>query len=529
MELSHSDELVLFALLVAGAGLLVLAVRLNIPYPILLVVGGLALGFAPGVPNVELPPDLVLVAFLPPLLYSAAFFTSLRDLRANVRPISLLAIGLVLATTLTVAAVAHAAVGLDWPSAFVLGAVVSPTDPLAATSIASRVGIPRRVVTIVEGESLVNDGTALVVYRVAVAAVLTGTFSLWEAGLRFVVNAGGGIAIGIAVGAVVAAVRRRLDHPPTEITISLMTGYFAYLPAEALGVSGVLAAVTVGVYLGWLAPQLTTVQTRLMGVATWEIVVFVANAALFVLVGLQLPIVLDGLPGRSAGELLGYAALVSGTVIATRLAWVFPFTYLPRWASHRLRGRDPAPPWQQTALVGWTGMRGAVSLAAALAIPLETDAGAPFPGRELIIFLAFAVILVTLLLEGLSLPPLVRVLGVEDDGLAEKEETKARIRAAEAALARLEELVDEEWVREDTAERLRGLYGFRRDRFASRFDGEADGAIEERSQDFQRLRRELLEAERAEVVRLRGAGTISDEVMRRVERDLDLEDARLDV
>lgn len=343
------------------------------------------------------------------------------------------------------------------------------------------------------------------------------------------VSAAGGIAIGIAVGYVVAAVRRRLDHPPTEITISLMTGYFAYLPAEVVGVSGVLAAVTVGIYLGWRAPQLVTVQTRLMGIATWEVLVFVANAALFVLVGLQLPIILDGLSGRSAAELAGYAALVSGTVVATRLALVFPFLHVPRWISGRMLGRDPAPPWQLTAVVGWTGMRGAVSLAAALAIPLETDAGSPFPGRALIVFLAFSVILVTLVLQGLSLPPLVRALGVEDDRRAEKEETKARIRAADAAIARLDELVQEEWVRDDTAERLRGLYGFRRARFTARFDSADDGAIEERSQAYQRLRRELLEAERAEVVRLRQSGVINDDVMRRVVRDLDLEDARLDV
>jgi CPA1 family monovalent cation:H+ antiporter len=484
MELSHGDELVLLALLVASAGLLVLAWRLRIPYPILLVVGGLGLGLAPGVPDLELPPELVLVAFLPPLLYGAAFFTPLRDLRANVRPISKLAIGLVLATTLAVAAVAHVAIGLDWAPAFVLGAVVAPTDPIAATSIADRLGLPRRVVSVVEGESLVNDGTALVVYRFAVAAVLTGSFSLWEAGLRFVLNAAGGIAIGIAVGFVVAAVRRRVDHPPTEITISLMTGYFAYLPAEVLGVSGVLAAVTVGIYLGWRTPVLTTVQTRLMGVATWEILTFVANAALFVLVGLQLPVVLDGLAGRSTGELLGYAALVSATVIATRVVLVFPFTYTSRWARLRARERSDSPPFRQTALIGWMGMRGAVSLAAALAIPLETDAGAAFPGRALIVFLAFSVILVTLVLQGLSLPLLIRVLRVDDDGLAEKEETKARIRAAEAALARLEELVDEDWVRDDTAERLRGLYGFRRARFSARFDGGDDGSIEERSQNY---------------------------------------------
>ena len=320
MELGTRDELVLLGVLVAVAALLVAALPLRVPYPILLVVGGLALGFAPGLPEIRLPPDLVLVVFLPPLLYSAAFFTSLRDLRANLRPISMLAVGLVLATMAAVAVVAHVAVdGLSWQAAFVLGAIVSPTDPLAATSIARRIGLPARVVTIVEGESLVNDGTALVLYRVAVAAVVSGAFSVWEAGLSFVLNAVGGIAIGLAVGYVVRRVRRRLDHPPTEITISLMTAYFAYLPAEALHVSGVLAAVTVGIYLGWHAPELITPETRLMGYATWEILVFLANAALFVLVGLQLPTVLDGLEGRSASFLLGTAAAVSATVIGVRL------------------------------------------------------------------------------------------------------------------------------------------------------------------------------------------------------------------
>jgi monovalent cation/hydrogen antiporter len=521
VELSHHDQFVLLGLLVAVAALVVLAQPLRVPYPILLVVGGLLLGFVPGLPEIRLPPDLVLVVFLPPLLYSAAFFTSLRDLRANVRAISLLAVGLVLATTVAVAVVAHSLVeGLSWPAAFVLGAIVSPTDPIAATSIARRLGIPRSVVTIVEGESLVNDGTALVVYRVAVAAVVTGSFSLWEAGLRFVVNGVGGIAIGLLVGYAVRHLRRRLDNPPTELTISLMTGYFAYLPAEGLGVSGVLAAVTVGVYMGWHSPELITPQVRLMGTATWEILIFVANAALFVLVGLQLPLILDGLSGRSTGFLLGSAALVSATVIVARVAYVMPFR-------HGLRADDPS--WRLNALVAWTGMRGAVSLAAALALPLETDAGAPFPERDLVIFLAFTVILATLVLQGLTLPVLSRVLGVEDDGREEYEETKARLKAADAALARMEELAGEGWVNDDTAERMRGFYAFRRGRFAARFDDADDGAIEERSQAYQRLRRELLEAERAAVVRLRSEGFINDEVMHRLQRELDLEVLRLDV
>jgi len=529
VELDVHNELVLLGLLVAVAGLLALAPALHVPYPILLVLGGLVLGVVPGVPTLELPPELVLVAILPPLLYSAAFFASLRDLRANVRPISLLSIGLVLATTLVVAVVAHAAVdGLSWGAAFVLGAIVSPTDAVAATAIGRRLGLPRRVTTVIEGESLINDATALVLYRFAVAAVLTGSFSLLDAGLTFVVSAAGGIAVGVAVGFVVAAVRRRLDNPPAELTVSLLTGYFAYLPAEALGVSAVLAAVTVGIYMGWRAPKLITVQVRLQGSAVWEILVFLLNSLLFVLIGLQLPVVLDGLSGVSPARLVAEGVLVSLAVIVTRFLWIFPFTYGPRLLFRGVRERDPYPAWQPVALVSWMGLRGAVSLAAALALPLQTDAGLPFPGRERIVFLAFCVILATLVLQGLSLPPLIRRLGVRDDGISEVEEAKARVHAAGAALARIDELAAEDWVADATADRLRGLYGFRRQRFEARLDDADDGQVEQRSLAFQRLRRELLEAERGAIVRLRNEGTINDEVMQRIERDLDLEDSRLD-
>jgi monovalent cation/hydrogen antiporter len=529
MELSHHDALVLLGLLAAVAAMLAAAPALHVPYPILLVLGGLALGFVPGIPALELPPELVLVAVLPPLLYAAAFFTSLRELRANVRSLSLLAIGLVLATTLAVAAVAHEFIGLSWPAAFVLGAIVSPTDPIAATSIARRLGIPRPIVTIVEGESLINDGTALVAYRFALAAVLTGSFSFWEAGLRFVVNVAGGIAIGLLVGYLVRRVRRRIDNPPVEITIALMTGYFAYLPAEILEVSGVLAAVTAGVYVGWHAPELSSPQQRLQGSAVFEILVFLLNALLFVLIGLQLSGILDRLEGTPTGTLLGYAALVSGAVIVTRFLLVFPITYLPQALFPRIRDRDPPPPWQQPAAISWMGMRGAVSLAAALALPQLTDAGTPFAERELVIFLAFSVILATLVLQGLTLPFVIHVLGLEDDGLSAKEEAKARLYAAKAALVRIDELLEQEWVRSDTAERLRGLYTFRRDRFRGRLDTADDGGLDERSAAYQRLRRELLEAERQAVIELRRAGRIDDDVMHRIQRDLDLEYERLEI
>ncbi len=538
-------ELVVFGLLVAVAGLVLLSDVLEVPYPIFLVLGGLALGFIPGVPEIELAPELVLLIFLPPLLYVSAFFSSLRDLKANIRPIGLLSVGLVALTTVVVAGVAHFVVGLSWPVAFVLGAIVSPTDPVAATAIAERLGVPRRIVTVLEGESLINDGTALVLYQMAVRVVMFGAaFSLLELGLRFVVGVAVGVAIGLLAGYVIAAVRRRIENPLVEITISLFTGYAAYLPAEELNTlvgipaSGVLAAVTAGIYMGWVSPRLTSPGTRLQAYSLWEILTFMLNSLLFVLIGLQLPAILEGISeDYSPATLALYAAVVCLAVITARFVWIFPATYLPRKVSRRLRERDPSPPWQNVAVIAYAGMRGAVSLAAALALPLE------FPGRDLVLFLTFCVIFVTLVGQGLTLQPLIRWLDIHDDGASEKEEIKARLLAAEAALARIDELVEEDWVYEDSAERMRGMYGYRRRRFATRhatatdkrvadFAADLDGDDEDyetRSEAFQRFRRELLEAEREAVLRLRSEGRIGDEVMRKVERDLDLEDSRLEI
>jgi monovalent cation/hydrogen antiporter len=520
-------ELIIFGLPVAVAGLAVVARALDVPYPIFLVLGGLALGFVPGVPEIDLPPDLVLVIFLPPLLYGAAFFTSLRDLRANARSIALAAIPLVLVTMVTVAAVAHAVIGLDWSVAFTLGAVVSPTDAVAPAATLRRLGAPRRLLAVIEGESLTNDWTALVLYRIATAAVVSGTFSLWEAGLRFLVNGAAGLAIGLAVGWLVREVRRRVDDPPTEITISLLTGYAAYLPAEELGVSGIIAAVTVGIYMGWHTPELTTPTTRIQGTSVWEVLQFLLNAVLFLLIGLQLPNVLEDISGRSATELAGWAVLVSALVIGVRLAWEFSVPYAIRLVGRRVGYLPRTLSARERLVIGWSGMRGAVSLAAALAVPFETDAGTPFPDRDLLIFLAFAVIVATLVLQGLTLKPLIGRLEIRDEGEEEREELTARLRAAEAALARLEELAGEEWVNPDTVERTRGLLGFRQRRFAARVDGADDGGYEERSAAYRRLLRELLAAERDELLALRNEGEISDEVRRRVERDLDFEESRL--
>jgi CPA1 family monovalent cation:H+ antiporter len=533
----------ILVLLVAVAALATLAARIGVPYPILLVLGGLVLGFVPALPRVELDPEVVFLLFLPPLLYVSALFTSWRDFRANLRPISLLAVGLVLMTTCAVAAVAHWGVGLPWAAAFALGAIVSPTDAIAATAIAQRLGVPRRIVTVLEGESLVNDATGIVAYRIAVAAVVTGTFSLWQAGLQFAVGAIGGIAAGLVVGRAILWARRHVSEDPSaQNTVSLLTPFAAYLLAEELPpylwhdllhlpgelhFSGVLAVVATGLYLGRRAPHFVSAETRLQGYAFWELVTFLLNGLIFSLIGLQLGGIVEGLSEYSVATLILYAGLISLTVVIVRFLWVFPATYVPRWASRSLRERDPSPPWQAVSVVSWTGMRGVISLAAALALPLTTETGAPFPGRDLILFLTFCVILATLVVQGLSLPALIRALGLEDDGSQEREELRGRIEVAEAALARIEELAAEDWVREETAERVRGLYNYRRSRFSSRFDG--DDGLEERSAAYQRLMREVLRTQRKKLIQLRDEGRIGDEAMHRIERDLDLEESRLEI
>ena len=398
VQFTAHAELQLFALLMALAVMLVVAARGRMPVAVFLVLGGLLLGFVPGLPQVELPPDLVLVAILPPLLYSAAFFTGLRDLRANLRPVSLLAIGLVVTTTCVVAVVAHAAfAGMTWAAAFTLGAIVSPTDALAAADVVRRFRVPRRLVSILEGESLVNDGMALVLYKTAVAAAVAGSFSLWNASWHLVVNVIGGIAVGLAVGYVVRQVRRRVDDTPTEVAIALLSGYLAYLPAVAIGVSGVLAAVTIGVYMGWYTPQLTTVETRLSGNAFWEILVFLVNALLFALVGFQLHLIASRISITAA--LLADAVLVTARRDASRGSSGCRSSPICRAGSSRaIRARDPYPPWQWPVVLAWAGVRGAVSLAAALALPTDV------PYRDTIVFVTFVVILGTLVGQVLTLP-----------------------------------------------------------------------------------------------------------------------------
>ena len=517
-------EWTLAGILLGVTVLLVLAYVTNVPYPIWLTVGGAALAFAPGVPDVRLEPDLVLIIALPPLLYGAALFSDLRELRRAAAPIGLLAVGLVLATTFGVAAVAHELIdGLSWEAAILLGAVLGPTDPVAATAIAGRVGAPRRIVTVLEGESLINDSTALIAFKFSLAAATVGTFSLSEAAGEFVLSVLGGLAIGALVAYVVIEVRHRVSDGPMQAFLSLVTPYFAYLPADAIGASGVVAAVTTGIVVGWQAPRLVTADVRLQLYAMWEVLIFLLNSMLFVLIGLQLPAVLDGLEGRDPGTLALYAVVIALTVMAVRFAWVLPFTAMPRVFA-KVNADGPPPSMRGALVVAFTGMRGAVSLAAALAIPED------LAGRDIILFLVFSTILWTVCLEGLSLPWLLRALGVHEGDGPQREEDKARYLAAVAAMERLEQLADEDWVREDTRDRVNAMFRFRQNRFAQRLGHDVDGVDEDidgRSQDYQRLMVEMLEAQRAAILELRRQGRIGDDVMRRVQRDLDLEEIRL--
>ena len=522
----HPVEEVL-ALLVLVALLTVAARKLGIPYPILMTLGGLALGLVPGLPHVELEPELVFLIFLPPLLYSAAFFTSPRELADNARSIGLLAVGLVLATTGIVALVVHTLVpGVPWAVAFVLGAVVSPPDAVAATSIAQRLGLPRRVVVILEGESLVNDATALVAYRLAVVAAVTGAFSLGEAALSFVIVSVGGVTIGLAAGWAISAILARLEDPPVEVLLSLLAPFSAWLPAEALGVSGVLSVVTAGIVVGRKAPRIMSSDTRVLGSGVWQMVVFTLTGLVFILIGLQLPTILDNLSAsRSFGELTSWAVVVSLTVILVRLAWVFPGTYLPRLLSARVRARERMPAPRNVLIVGWAGMRGVVSLAAALALPLTVDGGAPFPERDLVVFLTFSVILATLVGQGLTLPWLIRRLGVGDDGSAAHEELHAREAAVLAAMERLDQLATEWPGHLELIDHLRERHEHATEHLEHDHES-GEVPQDQEAQEHATIQRAVIDAQRLAVIDLRDRGVISDEALRRVERELDLEELR---
>lgn len=516
-------------LLLVVSALALLARKVGVAYPILFVIGGSLLGLVPTLPRLRLDPQLVFLFVLPPLLYPAALFTSWRDFRANIRPIGLLAIGLVLFTTVVVAYLAHYYMDLPLAAGFVLGSIISPPDAIAATAIAERLRIPRRIVTILEGESLVNDATALVAYRFAVAAVASGAFSLAQASWQFFLVGFGGNAVGFAVGWLAEQFHRRVDDAPIEVTVSLLTPFLAYLLAERLGVSGVLAVVTTGLYLGMRMPELLSFKTRLQGGPFWEILEFMLNGFVFLLIGLQLPEVLGTLSGHALPlrRLVWYALLISLAVILVRILWVFPATYLPRLLFKGLRRRDPYPSWRSVTIVAWTGMRGVVSLAAALAVPLTLQNGSPFPSRDLILFLTFVVIVATLVVQGLTLPLLIGCLGIQEDRSMEKEERAARLKANQAALGKLKEIAEHDPAKADALQRLSVEYEDHIRQLEGAEPESAGTPLRLFSSEYERLSYEALRTERHSIIKLRNEDVISDEVLRRIQRDIDLAEARL--
>lgn len=519
----------LIGLLAAVTALAWLAQRINIEYPILLIIGGLFLGFIPGLPVVTLQPEIVFLLFLPPLLYYESYNSSLRDWRANLRPIISLAVFLVIATIAAVAFVSHALIPtLPWAAAIVLGAIVGPTDETAAIAIAQRLRVPRQLITLIKAESLLNDGTSLVIYNVALGAAVVGTFSVAMGLWQLFIDSIGGIAIGLAVGWVLTIVRRRLTEPLIQNTASLLSGYIAYYPADALHVSGVLATIAAGIYLGRHGHTFTTPESRIQNTGMREVALFVVNGMLFILVGLQLHPILDSFRGSvRPGELLWLAFAISATVIVVRIVWVFLSAYVPRALFPSIRKRDPYPPWQVPLAASWAGMRGGVSLAAALAVPLVTAAGAPFPHRELIIFLTFAVILATLVGQGLTLPILIRLLGLRSGGDAEREETLARIKATRAAETQLKQIAKQRWadraVVEDVSKHLKQQYTHYKGRSDEAF---VEPEVERRDDVARRIEQQLNDARRDELLRLRDEGAINDAVRTKLERELDLEDLR---
>jgi monovalent cation/hydrogen antiporter len=525
-------------LLTVAAGLRVLAGRLNLPHPVLLVLGGVALAAIPGLPRIQLEPETLFLLFIPPLLYWASLTTSLRDFRAQLGPIARFGTIVVLLTMVAVAAVAHALVpGITWPAALVLGAIVSPPDPVAAVAVMRSLGAPRRIVTLLEGEGLVNDATALVAYRIGVAAVVTGSFSVGRAAVQFLITGAGGVAVGLGVGWLIGQVRRRTPKfPIVENTISLLTPFLAYMPADWLGLSGVLAVVAVGLYLGRQGPRIVSAATRVQAESMWTMIQFLLESFIFMLVGLELPYVLRALRSHTVAELLGYGAAVTLTAIVVRLLYTFVAVAVLR-SGRRRRGQPAQPSWREATFIGWTGMRGGDSLVIALALPLQTAAGGPFPARELIVFLTFAVILDTLVLQGLTLKPLLRRLGLKDGGELDDEEAHARRIAAEVGLRRLDEEGRRDGVDPEVVGYLRRQYAGRVDRWSAR-DREAHGAddpehralasrdgrgAERDATGYRRLRSAMIADERQAIVGLRDEGAIGDEVLRRIQRDLDLE------
>ena len=521
---------ILVLLLVIVASVAVVAAQLKVPPAILLVLTGVALALIPGLPTLELSPELVLLLVLPPVIYSSAVTMSWREFQFNIRPISLLAVGCVAFTTISVAVVTHWLLGMPWPVGFVLGAIVSPPDVMAPLSIARRMHLPRRLLVILQGEGLANDATALILYRFAVVAVSLGAFSFGQAAATFAAIAIGEVLWGIGVGWLMLRLRRWVNDPHIEIMLSILTPFIAYWPPEHLGGSGVLATVTTGLHVSWYGPMLISATTRIQGVFFWDFFIYVIEGMVFLITGLQARTLIDRIGDYSMFELAISAVVVSAVVITARFVWMYPATYLPRWLFPTLKRRDPSPSWQWPFLLAFTGVRGIVSLAAALAIPLATVNGQPFPYRDLILFLTFAVILVTLVGQGLMLPWVIRALGLAHVGRGERhtertEEHVARRQAIEAAIGRLDQLAAERHLSQEIVQPIRSQHRDRLKHIKNRSDRDhSHRKLLELRDEIELL---LLAAERQKINELFRSGKLKDEVRRRIERELDVREAHL--
>jgi CPA1 family monovalent cation:H+ antiporter len=519
-------------LALAAVTIAVAARRRNLPYPIVLLLAGLALTFVPDFPSFQLDPQVVFYVLLPPILFDAAYQTSWRDFWRWKRPIFLLAFGLVIATSAAVAVICNLLIpGMNWATGFVLGAIISPPDAAAATAVTRSLKLPRRMVQILEGESLVNDAAALTVYRFAVAAVVGGTFSFGEAVLSFLWLSLAGIAVGALLGWAFIQILPKVRDVEAEIIATFIVALGTYYAAESIHASGVLATVTAGLILGWSSPSVLSAAGRLRGAAVWETLIFLINLMIFILIGLQMPFVIQSLSDYPWQWLVLWGVSVSFGIMAIRLAWIFPAAYLPRQLFRKIREREPRPKPEQVFLIGWTGLRGVVSLAAALALPLETDAGLPFPYRNLLLLLTFIAITSTLTIQGLTLRPLIRWLKIPEDRSSEQEELAARAEAVEKALEHLVHLGETGKASGPAYERIRNYYVDQLADLWAMQDHSREEATAQPS-EFSTVQEQRLWWEAARVMReatidLRRRGKIGDEALHAIERDIDLLEERI--
>lgn len=501
--------------------------KIKVPYPIMLVIVGILISLVPGLPHIELDAEIVFLLFLPPVLYSAAWNTSLIDFKQAARPISMLAIGCVLFTTTLVACVAHYFIpGFGWAESFVLGAIISPPDAVAATAATEGLKLPRRVLTILEGESLVNDATGLIAYRYAVSAVATGSFIWWLVTINFFYVALMGIFVGLVMGVVFRWIHKITpDNAVTDTAFTLIAPFTAYLVAEEFHASGVLSVVTCGLFLSYYSSEIFDHSARLQAYAVWEVLIFLVNGVIFILIGLQLPVVLEHISEHSLGDLILYGAIISVATIVVRLIWIYPGAYLPRWLSKSIRTTEARPSFGAVTIVGWAGMRGVVSLAAALALPLTVGEGIDFPNRDLIIFLTFSVIFATLVLQGLTLPALIRWFKISDDDKQIRDHDKeARLRIAYSAIEHIESNYSLN-LSAIVLDQVKTKYEIRVNRL--RTDITERKMSDDQIKEFHKTQYELISREREEIKRMKRERRINEEVLRKIEYELDLEESRL--